>query len=158
MERISHHGPRAGDYLTIVRGFPYAKEQWLLDRTNHVYVQGVLSAEHGRGWHSDDEGYLCAEQGTPAGDFIQSMLDAADAYPVLDQKSYYDGEWRGSVAAVRKRAAAEGTIVNPVDALDLLLASDVEVIEDHPMRWLVDLSSEEWAELFGALNTLEEEE
>jgi len=158
MERISHHGPRAGDYLTIVRGFPYAKEQWLLDRTNHVYVQGVLSAEHGRGWHSDDEGYLCAEQGTPAGDFIQSMLDAADAYPVLDQKSYYDGEWRGSVAAVRKRAAAEGTIVNPVDALDLLLASNVEVIEDHPMRWLVDLSSEEWAELFGALNTLEEEE
>jgi len=158
MERIRNHRRRAGDYLTIVRGFPYAKEQWLLDRTNHVYVQGVLSAEHGRGWHSDDEGYLCAEQGTPAGDFIQSMLDAADAYPVLDQKSYYDGEWRGSVAAVRKRAAAEGTIVNPVDALDLLLASDVEVIEDHPMRWLVDLSSEEWAELFGALNTLEEEE
>ena len=144
--------------MTIVRGFPYAKEQWLVDRTNHVYVQGVLSAEHGRGWHSDDEGYLCAEQGTPAGDFIQSMLDAAADYPVLDQKSYYDGEWRGSVAAVRKRAAAEGTIVNPVDALDLLLASDVQVIEDHPMRWLVVLTSEEWAELFGALNTLEEEE
>lgn len=144
--------------MTIVRGFPYAKEQWLVDRMNHVYVQGRLSAEHRGGWHSDDEGYLCAEQGTPAGDFIQSMLDASDAYPILDQKAYHDVEWRESVAAVRKRAAAEGTIVNPVDALDLLLASDVQVIEDMPMRWLVVLTSEEWAELFGALNTLEEEE
>ena len=145
--------------MTIVRGFPYAKEQWLVDRMNHGYVRGKLAYEHkGGGWYQDDEGYLCAEQGTPAGDFIQSMLDAADAYPILDQKAYHDVEWRESVAAVRKRAAAEGTIVNPVAALDLLLASDVEVIEDHPMRWLVVLSSEEWAELFGALNTLEEEE
>jgi len=145
--------------VTIVRGFPYFKEQWLVDRTNHVYVRGKLAYEHkGGGWYQDDEGYLCAEQGTPAGDFIHSMLDAAEAYPVLDQKAYYDAELQESVAAVRKRAAAEGTIVDPVDALDLLLASDVEVIEDYPMRWLVDLSSEEWVELFGALNTLEEEE
>ena len=147
------------------RAFPDGPASWLVDVCNHITVKETLvDFREPNDWTIEYEGeceWIATAPGTRARSYVDSMEKAVLEYPLLDERRYTDMQYPKMLDAVLAKARSSGTIINQEDtpdALDLLMASGVEVLEYEPRKFMVAMTDEDFQDLFAMSGNKEDEE
>ena len=152
----------------MVRAFPKHSDSYLRDRVNHrIAVERLSDVDrHNEHWEvveEDGTAWIQARvfdnKGEPtlACYCLKSMGEDTERYPLLDEHDYYNTEYMCIVSALYYTAKRLGTvIVSPRALIGTLLDTGVEIIEDGPMNFVVNIGDGQLVDIINEVNGMEE--
>ena len=85
---------------------------------------------------------------------LVGMATAVSEYPILDEHEYLSDEYRLSIEAIATIAKRTGTIIDSYHDLFVeLFDTQIEIIEDEPMKYIVMMSDDEFVDFVKSLDS-----
>ena len=139
-----------------MKAFPLHDNSWLRDRCNHAEAVSLMMNYNSNEWRTIyEEGsyWIEADTDTNAETLLIQLVAAEKRYPLLSERRYFLEEARYVHDAILRKGRQSRTIINSEhDVAILLFDSDIEVIEDTPCHFIVNMDNEDFKQL------IEEEE
>ena len=139
-----------------MKAFPLHDNSWLRDRCNHAEAVSLMMNYNSNEWRTIyEEGsyWIEADTDTNAETLLIQLVTAEKRYPLLSERRYFLEEARYVHDAILRKGRQSRTIINSEhDVAILLFDSDIEVIEDTPCHFIVNMDNEDFKQL------IEEEE
>ena len=136
-----------------MKAFPVHDHSRLRQRCNHAEAVSLMMNYNSNEWrvtHEDDTDsvWIEADADTNAETLLIQLVTAEKQYPLLCERRYFTEETRYIHDAIRRKGRQSRTIIDSEhDVAMLLFDAGIEIIEDTPCYFIVNMNDEDFRQL-----------